>query len=158
MKRNLSQKIEQFWETPSHDQIVEISGAHVQALESSKDDAVWNQVGMEHILLTTVGRRSGKKHKCALPIWRDSHNERVVVGSFAGADKEPDWVANIRDQQSNSKVWIVTQINQFWSMPQILDNKERDFTWEKLCEDRAWYNDYQKKTTRLIPLIRFPEE
>ena len=107
---NENQKVEQFWDTPTHDQIVEISHAHVEALEASNDDNVWQQVGMHHIILTTIGRRSGKEHKCALPIWCDLDGHRVVVGSFAGADKEPDWLANLRDRDSNSEVKIRTQI------------------------------------------------
>ena len=154
---NENQRIEQFWDTPTHDQIVEISHAHVEALEGSNDDNVWQQVGMHHIILTTIGRRSGKEHKCALPIWRDEDGHRVVVGSFAGADKEPDWLANLRDQASNSEVKIRTQNSEYISTPEILEGLERDLLWNQLCEDRAWYNDYQERTERVIPLIRFSE-
>ena len=154
---NENQRIEQFWDTPTHDQIVEISHAHVEALEASNEDNVWQQVGMHHIILTTIGRRSGKEHKCALPIWRDENGHRVVVGSFAGADKEPDWLANLRDQASNSEVKIRTQNSEYISTPEILEGLERDLLWNQLCEDRAWYNDYQERTERVIPLIRFSE-
>ena len=154
---NENQRIEQFWDTPTHDQIVEISHAHVEALEASNEDNVWQQVGMHHIILTTIGRRSGKEHKCALPIWRDEDGHRVVVGSFAGADKEPDWLANLRDKASNSEVKIRTQNSEYISTPEILVGLERDLLWNQLCEDRAWYNDYQERTERVIPLIRFSE-
>lgn len=154
---NENQRIEQFWDTPTHDQIVEISHAHVEALEASDEDNVWQQVGMHHIILTTIGRRSGKEHKCALPIWRDEDGHRVVVGSFAGADKEPDWLANLRDKASNSEVKIRTQNSEYISTPEILEGLERDLLWNQLCEDRAWYNDYQERTERVIPLIRFSE-
>jgi|TARA_X000000368_G_scaffold113679_1_gene88698 deazaflavin-dependent oxidoreductase (nitroreductase family) len=154
---NENQRIEQFWDTPTHDQIVEISHAHVEALEASNEDNVWQQVGMHHIILTTIGRRSGKEHKCALPIWRDEDGHRVVVGSFAGADKEPDWLANLRDKASNSEVKIRTQNSEYISTPEILEGLERDLLWNQLCEDRAWYNDYQERTERVIPLIRFSE-
>lgn len=154
---NENQRIEQFWDTPTHDQIVEISHAHVEALEASNEDNVWQQVGMHHIILTTIGRRSGKEHKCALPIWRDEDGHRVVVGSFAGADKEPDWLANLRDKTSNSEVKIRTQNSEYVSTPEILEGLERDLLWNQLCEDRAWYNDYQERTERVIPLIRFSE-
>ena len=154
---NENQQVEQFWDTPTHDQIVEISHAHVEALEASNDDNVWQQVGMHHIILTTIGRRSGKEHKCALPIWCDLDGHRVVVGSFAGADKEPDWLANLRDRDSNGEVKIRTQIGEYTSIPEILEGEERDLIWNQLCEDRAWYNDYQDRTERIIPLIRFPE-
>ena len=154
---NENQRIEQFWDTPTHDQIVEISHAHVEALEASNEDNVWQQVGMHHIILTTIGRRSGKEHRCALPIWRDEDGHRVVVGSFAGADKEPDWLANLRDKASNSEVKIRTQNSEYISTPEILEGLERDLLWNQLCEDRAWYNDYQERTERVIPLIRFSE-
>ena len=154
---NENQRIEQFWDTPTHDQIVEISHAHVEALEASNEDNVWQQVGMHHIILTTIGRRSGKEHKCALPIWRDEDGHRVVVGSFAGADKEPDWLANLRDKASNSEVKIRTQNSEYISTPEILEGLERDLLWNQLCEDRAWYNDYQERTERVIPLSRFSE-
>ena len=121
---NENQRIEQFWDTPTHDQIVEISHAHVEALEASNEDNVWQQVGMHHIILTTIGRRSGKEHKCALPIWRDEDGHRVVVGSFAGADKEPDWLANLRDKASNSEVKIRTQNSEYISTPEILEGLE----------------------------------
>jgi deazaflavin-dependent oxidoreductase (nitroreductase family) len=155
--KNENQKVEQFWDTPTHSEIVEISHAHVESLEASEDDNVWQQVGMHHVILTTTGRRSGKEHKCALPVWRDADEHRVVVGSFAGADREPDWLANLRDTNSNSQVKIRTQKSEYLSVPEILEGEERDLLWGQLCEDRAWYNDYQKRTERVIPLIRFPE-
>ena len=128
-----SQKIEQFWETPTHTQIVEISHAHVDALEASNDDSVWQQVGMHHIILTTTGRRSGNEHKCALPVWRDLDGHRVVVGSFAGADKGPDWLANLRDEKANGEVKIRTQNSEYLSVPEILEGEERDRLWNQLC-------------------------
>jgi deazaflavin-dependent oxidoreductase (nitroreductase family) len=81
----------------------------------------------------------------------------VVVGSFAGADKEPDWLANLRDEKANGEVKIRTQNSEYLSVPEILEGEERDRLWNQLCEDRAWYNDYQDRTERVIPLIRFPE-
>jgi deazaflavin-dependent oxidoreductase (nitroreductase family) len=151
------QKVEQFWETPTHDQIVEISKAHVEALESSSDDAIWVQVGMHHVLLHTIGRISGREHKCALPVWRDADGHRIVVGSFAGATREPDWVANLRDRNANPMVRVLSQSGAFWSDHQFLEHEERETSWSKLCADRAWYDDYQAMTNREIPLIRLPE-
>ena len=45
------QKVEMLWETPSLEDIVEITKAHVAAMETSDADEVWQQVGMHHILL-----------------------------------------------------------------------------------------------------------
>ncbi|MEO2087735.1 MAG: nitroreductase/quinone reductase family protein, partial [Acidimicrobiales bacterium] len=91
-----SQKVEMEWETPSHEEIIQISRGHVMGLEMSDDEAVWCVAGMHHVLLHTIGRRSGNEHKVALPFWRDAEGHRIVVGSFAGATRDPSWVLNLR--------------------------------------------------------------
>ncbi len=152
-----SQKVIQEWETPSLEEIPVISRGHVQALESSNDDAVWVQAGMHHVVIRTVGRKTGKEHKIAVPIWRDPDGIPVVVASFAGAEKHPSWYVNLADRTANPEVHIRTQTKQYWSVPEILDGEEYERIWALLTEDRAWYNDYQAKTSRRIPLVRLPE-
>ena len=152
------QRVEQFWETPTHDQIAEISKSHVVALEATDADQVWVQVGMHHIVLHTIGRRSRREHRCALPVWRDEDGYRIVVGSFAGADQEPDWVLNLRDRDVNPRVKVRSQAGLYWSEHEVIDaGFEREKLWEALLQDRAWYAEYQAKTDRIIPLIRLPE-
>ena len=152
-----SQKVIQEWETPSLEEIPVISRGHVQALESSNDDAVWVQAGMHHVVIRTVGRQTGKEHKVAVPIWRDPNGIPVVVASFAGAEKHPSWYVNLADRTANPEVHVRTQTKQYWSVPEILAGEEYERIWALLTEDRAWYNDYQAKTSRRIPLVRLPE-
>ena len=45
----------------------------------------------------------------------------------------------------------------FGSVPEILDGDDYTRTWAGLTADRAWYDDYQAKTERRIPLVRLPE-
>jgi len=152
------QKVEQEWETPSHDEIPNITKMHVEYLEMSNDDAVWVQAGMHHVMIRTIGRKSGNEHKIALPFWRDPEGVRVVVASFAGHANHPSWFINMRDRDANPEVFIKTQNGEFWSVPDILeDGPEHDRIWELLCEDRAWYRNYQERTERTIPLVRLPE-
>ena len=153
-----SQKVEMEWETPSHEEIIEISRGHVMGLEMSDDEAVWCVAGMHHVLLHTIGRRSGNEHKVALPFWRDAEGHRIVVGSFAGATRDPSWVLNLRDRTANPRVRVRIQGGMFWSEQEVLDaGPERDALWVAMLEDRAWYADYQAKTERVIPLVRLAE-
>ena len=146
------------WETPSLDEIPKISRMHVEAMEQSDDDAVWNQAGMHHVLLRVVGRRSGAEQKVALPFWRDAEGRRVVVASYAGAPQHPAWFVNLQDRAANPEVLCRVQGGQqFWSAAEILDGDEYSRTWDALTADRAWYVDYQAKTDRRIPLVRLPE-
>jgi deazaflavin-dependent oxidoreductase (nitroreductase family) len=152
-----SQKVEQVWETPSLEEIPVISKMHVEAMESSDDDMVWVQAGMHHVVVRTIGRKSGKEHKVALPTWRDPDGHRIVVASYAGAPQHPSWFLNLRDRDANPEVLCRVQGGAFWSRPEILDGDDYDRTWAGLVGDRAWYTDYQAKTERRIPLVRLPE-
>ncbi len=147
--------MEQAWETPSLDEIPKLSRAHVGAMEQSDDDMVWVQAGMHHVLLCVTGRRSGKEQKVALPFWRDPDGNRIVVASFAGAPEHPAWFLNL---QAHPEVLVRVQGgHQFWSRAEVLEGEDYTRTWEGLTADRAWYNDYQAKTDRRIPLVRLPE-
>lgn len=151
------QYVEMKWETPSHDEITQISRNHVAVLETSDDDAVWIVAGMHHVLLTTVGRKSGQRHKVALPFWRDPDGTRIVVGSFAGAPKHPAWYLNLSDRTANPEIHVRVQGGEYWSVPEEVGDDEYEQIWKLLTEDRAWYDNYRAKTDRRIPLIRLPE-
>jgi deazaflavin-dependent oxidoreductase (nitroreductase family) len=153
-----SQKVEQNWETPSYDEIPKLSKMHVGAMEQSDDDMVWVQAGMHHVLLRVMGRRSGNEQKVALPYWLDPDGNRIVVASYAGAPEHPAWFLNLEDRTANPEVLCRVQgQRQFWSSPEILDGEDYERTWQGLTADRAWYNDYQAKTDRRIPLVRLRE-
>jgi deazaflavin-dependent oxidoreductase (nitroreductase family) len=147
----------QTWETPSLQEIEVLSRAHVEALEASDDDAVWFQGGTHIVLVRTVGRKSGKEHKVPLPMWRDPEGRPIVVASFAGAKGHPSWYLNLADRSANPEVLCRVKGRQYWSVHEILDGEDYRRVWELLTADRAWYNDYQAKTDRRIPLIRLPE-
>jgi len=148
------QKVDQVWETPSHDEIVELTKAHVGAMEIMGEDVVWVQAGMHHVLLHTVGRKSGNEHKVALPFWRDADGHRIVVASFAGAKAHPSWFFNL---ETTPRVRVKSQTNEFWSEAEVLHSDDRATVWAGLTADRAWYVDYQARTDRQIPLVRLPE-
>ena len=85
------QKSEPF-ETPERSKIPGITQGHVAAMEASVDgepEAVWQIYNMAHLLLRTVGRRSGAVRKVALPYWLDEDGHPIVVASYAGAPKHP---------------------------------------------------------------------
>jgi deazaflavin-dependent oxidoreductase (nitroreductase family) len=151
------QHVEQVWETPPLDEIPKLSRAHVEAMEATDDDAVWQQAGMRHVLLRTVGRQSGREHKVALPTWLDPEGRRVVVASFAGARQHPAWYLNLSDRDANPEVLCRVPGQRYWSEPEILDGDEYQRIWALLVADRAWYTNYQAKTDRRIPLVRLPE-
>jgi deazaflavin-dependent oxidoreductase (nitroreductase family) len=145
------------YEEPPRDEIPGISRMHVQAMEAGIDEA-WTGAGMHQLLLRTIGRKSGKEHKVALPTWLDPEGRRVVVASFAGAPGHPSWYLNLADRTANPEVRCKVQGGtEYWSEHEILEGDEYDRIWALLTADRAWYDTYQGKTERRIPLVRLPE-
>lgn len=151
-----AQRVEQTWETPSPADIVAISADHVAAMEASLDNLIWKPEGMPHIVVHTVGRKSGKEHKVALPTWTDSEGHLIITASFGGAPTNPDWLKNIQ-KRGDPYITIRTQDGLIDVIPEILDPDSEDYssTWAALNEDRAWYDKYQELAgDRQIPLVR----
>jgi deazaflavin-dependent oxidoreductase (nitroreductase family) len=142
---------------PPSEQIPDISRAHVAALESGAAEEFWTAAGMRHVILRTVGRRSGNEHKVALPYWSDVNGSRVVVGSFAGAPQHPSWYLNLTDRESNGEVLVRVQEGSYWAEPELLEGSEYARVWAALTADRPFYVGYTKRTTRTIPLVRLRE-
>ncbi len=157
MATEQSQRATMQFTTPSRDDIVAISRKQVSMMETSDTDETWIWAGMEHLLLRTVGRRSGNEHKVALPFWRDPQGRRVVVASFGGAPKDPAWFLNLCDRVANPQVLVRVQGGGFWADAEVLDGDDYAQTWAGLLTDRPWYADYQAQARRRIPLVRLVE-
>ncbi len=151
-----NQSNEEFVEPP-RDEIPGISRQHVAAMETSDAEEVWVVAGMRHVLLRTIGRKSGNEHKVALPYWLDGDGRRVVVASFAGAPQHPSWYLNLADRTANPELLVLDQGYRFWAEGQVLSGSEYDDTWAGLIADRAYYANYQTRTDRIIPLVRLVE-
>ncbi len=151
-----NQQNEEFVEPP-RDEIPGISRQHVAAMETSDADEIWVMAGMRHVLLRTIGRKSGNEHKVALPYWSDPDGNRVVVASFAGAPQHPSWYLNLADRAANPELLVLDQGHRFWAEGQVLDGSEYEETWAGIVADRPHYADYQIRTDRKLPLVRLVE-
>ena len=111
----VSQQNEQFVE-PTRDEIPGISRGHVAAMEATDDDAAWVIAGMHHVVLRTIGRRSGNEHKVALPFWADragSAGRRRLLRRRAAAPvlvPEP-----VRPRRRTPRCWCVARATLYWS-------------------------------------------
>jgi proline iminopeptidase len=110
---------------------------------------------MKHPLVRSIGRRSGAVRKAALPYWEDDDSRPIVVASYAGAPEHPGWYLNLEDRRANPEVMVRIRDDAFWAEAQILDGAEYAEVWEMLTRDRPYYREYQARTERRIPLVRF---
>jgi deazaflavin-dependent oxidoreductase (nitroreductase family) len=108
--------------------------------------------GFKVLLLTTTGRKTGQQRTTPLGYFEPTPGgSYLIVGSVGGLDWNPAWYYNIR---SNPPVTIEIGDRKIAATSEIVEDTERrKALWEYLEKEAPLYADYQKKTTRPIPLI-----
>ena len=105
--------------------------------------------GKPVIILTSVGGRTGKLRKT--PLMRVEYNgEYAVVASLGGAPKHPVWYYNLT---ANPHAELQDGPVRKDYQAREVHGAERETWWERAV--MAWpdYAEYQKKTTRTIPVF-----
>lgn len=74
----------------------------------------------------------------------------LIVGSYAGAPKDPAWVHNLR---ADPKVRIELGTDAYDATARELPDAERDAAYPKITAVAPVFAEYQSKTTRAIPLF-----
>jgi deazaflavin-dependent oxidoreductase (nitroreductase family) len=120
-----------------------------EAYEASGGEQAGDIRGMQVIVLTSVGAKTGKLRKTAL--MRVEHDgQYAVVGSLGGAPKHPVWVYNLRNQP---QVELQDGPEKHDYIAHETEGDERKIWWERSVEAFPNYADYQKKTERIIPVF-----
>jgi deazaflavin-dependent oxidoreductase (nitroreductase family) len=101
------------------------------------------------LLLHTTGAKSGQPRLSPLA-YLDVDDRMLIVGSYAGAPKDPAWVHNLR---ANPKVRVEVGTEAYDATARELPADERDAAYPKIIERAPVFAEYQSKTTRAIPLF-----
>jgi F420H(2)-dependent quinone reductase len=121
----------------------------VQAYESSGGTAGNELSGKPVIILTSVGAKSGKLRKT--PLMRVEHDgEYAVVASLGGAPKHPVWYYNLT---ANPHVELQDGPAKNDYVAKEVQGAEREAWWERAVAAWPDYAEYQKKTTRVLPVF-----
>jgi F420H(2)-dependent quinone reductase len=105
--------------------------------------------GKPVIVLTTVGAKSGKLRK--IPLMRVEHNgDYAVVASLGGAPQHPVWYYNLT---TNPHVELQDGPVKKDYQAREVHGAERDAWWERAVAAWPGYAEYQKKTTRILPVF-----
>jgi len=117
-------------------------------LETGTTDGVEIQ-GRPVILLTTRGAKTGKLRK--VPLMRVEHEGKyAIVASKGGAPKNPVWYYNVKaDPHVELQDGTVTKEY----LAREVTGEEKALWWKRAVEAFPPYEEYQKKTTREIPVF-----
>jgi len=125
-------------------------GALHRVLYSASGGRIGSRIwGLEIVLLTTTGRRTGKLRTVPLCSLRDGETF-VVIASYGGLDRAPSWWWNLQHEpRATVRVGRITHA--VVAREAMLDERER--LWAQVTARAPGYLGYQRRTARRIPVV-----
>ena len=107
---------------------------------------LWN---LPVVLLTTTGRRSGKKRTVPLCSLRDG-DDTVVIASYGGLDRPPAWWLNL---ESDPSAELLAGRARSSVTARTAGPEERARLWSEVASRAPGYLEYERRTAREIPVV-----
>jgi deazaflavin-dependent oxidoreductase (nitroreductase family) len=105
--------------------------------------------GFKVLFLTTTGRKSGKTRTLPLGLF-DWPGGYLVVASNSGQPRHPSWYLNL---MSHPKAVVQVLDKVVPVTAEVLSGETRAQARQQVITSAPAYAAYEKKTTRLIPLV-----
>jgi deazaflavin-dependent oxidoreductase (nitroreductase family) len=118
-------------------------------LETDGEEGFHWRKGTTTLILFTKGRKSGQERSHAL-IFREYGDDYLVVASKGGADDPPAWFLNL---EADPNVEVQIKGERFRATARVAGKEEKPEMWAKMVEVWPDYDQYQKKTSRDIPVV-----
>ena len=106
-------------------------------------------VGMDVLLLTTTGAKSGAARTTALT-YLEADGAYVVIGSFLGEPRHPAWVHNLR---ADPRATVQVGSRNIAVDAREAHGEERARLWAQVVAAQPDYRAYETQTTREIPVV-----
>ena len=101
------------------------------------------------ILLSTTGRKSGQIRTLPLGLF-DWPGGYLVVASNGGQPRHPAWYLNLMSDP-HATVQLLDHVIPVTA--EVLTGEARAWAWQQVITTAPSYAAYEKKTTRVIPLV-----
>ncbi len=108
-----------------------------------------NFAGKTLLLLHTTGAKSGQERVNPVAYVKDG-DRLVIIASKGGAPTNPDWYYNLL---AHPLVTVEVGTSQFQVRAAVTSEPERSRLYSKMVEMMPGFAEYQRKTTRAIPVI-----
>ena len=127
-----------------------VTALHAAVFRATSGRVGGRMFGMPVVMLTTIGRKSGKRRTTMLtsPVVEDGRV--VLVASYGGDDRHPTWFLNLRD---NPEVEVVMGGKTSPMRARIASADEKAELWPRVVAAYRGYGGYQKRTDRDIPVV-----
>lgn len=109
-------------------------------------------MGMDLLILHTVGRRSGQPRETPLAWLADGEDAWLIVAS-GGGSQHPDWYVNLTACPDRASIEFPDR-GTVAVAPHRLDGADRDQAWQRIAAAQPRIAKYQSKSDREYPVIR----
>ncbi|EHR50688.1 deazaflavin-dependent nitroreductase family protein [Saccharomonospora marina XMU15] len=109
-------------------------------------------MGMDLLILNTVGRRSGQPRETPVTWFADGEDSWLIIAS-GGGDRNPDWYLNLMAHPDKATIELPGR-GTVPVTPHRLDGADRERAWQRLVAAQPRFEKYQRKSEREYPLIR----
>jgi deazaflavin-dependent oxidoreductase (nitroreductase family) len=126
---------------------------HQAVYEGTRGTIGHRMIGVPSLLLTSVGRQTGKRRTAALVYAKDA-DSYIVVASNGGADRPPGWLYNVT---SHPAVEVQIGRRRLDAAAEVIGPEDSRYAslWKLVNErNHGRYDQYQAKTSRPIKLVR----
>lgn len=106
-------------------------------------------MGLRFLLLTTIGRKTGRSRVHAL-LYLPAGDDLVIVASNNGGDTHPAWYFNLCAQP---RVSVQVGRRKGVYLARTASPGERRDLWPKLVAYHSPYRHHQEQTQRQIPVV-----
>jgi deazaflavin-dependent oxidoreductase (nitroreductase family) len=106
-------------------------------------------VDNDMLLLTTIGRSTGKPHTVPLLYLTDG-DRYVVIASYGGRPHHPEWYLNLVAEPGVT-VQVPGEVRQMTA--RTANPEERHAWWPRIVDAYEGYAVYQSRTDREIPVV-----
>lgn len=122
---------------------------HVRVYRETDGEEGHDWQGTQTLILTTTGRKSGKKRDTPL-IYGRHDGEFLIVASKGGADAPPTWFLNL---QADPGAEIQVKAEHIKVHARVASQAEKQELWSIMTKAWPQYDAYQQKTEREIPVV-----
>ncbi len=121
----------------------------IDEFRANRGEVTGQFVGRPLLLLTTTCAKSGRPFTTPL-VYTTDRGRIVIIASKGGAPTNPDWYHNL---VAHAEVAVELPNERFRARAVVAAGAERDRLFNQQAEQMPNFAEYQRKTTRRIPVV-----
>jgi deazaflavin-dependent oxidoreductase (nitroreductase family) len=107
--------------------------------------------GATLLILRTIGAKSGQVRESPVAYFPQDDGSMLIVASKAGLPTNPAWFHNLK---ANPRFEVEVGTATVPVDAEEITGPERETKWAEIVAKAPGFGEYQKQTTRVIPLVR----